>query len=175
MRIALLAAAALALTAVTAEAQHAPTRRKIVETITIDASADKVWAVVGNPADAGWIENVARAEQTGTPEKPGYRLTLKNGHAIVEEARKIDPERRSFAYYILQNEVSDLPAKAYSATISVQPEGDHAATVAWKAAFYRGHPNNDPPADQNDEAAVNAITGVYKSGLANVKKLAESR
>lgn len=169
MRIALLAAAALALTAVTAEAQHAPTRRKIVETITIDAPADRVWAVVGNPADAGWIENVARAEQTGTPEKPGYRLTLKNGHAIVEEARKIDPERRSFAYYILQNEVSDLPAKAYSATISVQPEGDHAATVAWKAAFYRGHPNNDPPPELNDENSEKAVRAWVHASLENLK------
>ena len=31
------------------------------------------------------------------------------------------------------------------------------------------------PADQNDEAAVNAITGVYKGGLENLKKLVEAR
>ncbi len=42
-------------------------------------------------------------------------------------------------------------------------------------AFYRGYPNNDPPPDQNDEAAVKAITGVYKSGLENLKKIVEAK
>ncbi|CAO4164657.1 SRPBCC family protein [Methylorubrum populi] len=169
MRIALLAAAALAVTGVTAKAQHAPTRRKIVETVAIDAPADKVWAVVGNPADAGWIDSVARAAQEGTPEKPSYRLILKNGHAIVEETRKLDPERRSFAYYIVTNDVADLPAKDYSATISVQPEGEHAARVEWKAAFYRGHPNNDPPPELNDENSEKRVRAWVHASLENLK------
>lgn len=169
MRIALLAATALAVATVAAQAQHAPTRRKIVETVTIDAPADKVWAVVGNPADAGWIENVARAERAGTPEKPVYRLTLKNGHVIVEESRRLDPEHRSFAYYIVTSDVSDLPAKDYSATISVQPEGEHAAKVEWKAAFYRGHPNNDPPPELNDENSEKGVRAWVHASLENLK------
>ena len=47
--------------------------------------------------------------------------------------------------------------------------------VEWRGAFYRAFPNNDPPPDKNDEAAVAAITGVYQSGLANLKKLAEAK
>ena len=35
--------------------------------------------------------------------------------------------------------------------------------------FYRGHPNNDPPPELNDEAAVKAVTGVYKAGLEALK------
>lgn len=167
-RIALLAAAAVAVTSLGAEAQHAPTRRKIVESVTIDAPADKVWAVVGNPADAGWIENVARGEQQGSPEKPVFRLTLKNGHAIVEESRKLDPERKSFAYYILENEVTDLPAQDYSATISVQPEGEH-ARVEWRAAFYRGHPNNNPPPELNDENSEKRVRAWIHASLENLK------
>lgn len=169
MRIALLAAAALAVTAVSAEAQHAPTRRKIVETVVIDAPADRVWAVVGNPADAGWIENVVRGEAGGTAETPAYRLTLKNGRALVGETRKLDPEHRSFAYYILQNDVGDLPAKAYSATISVQPEGEHGSKVEWRAAFYRGHPNNDPPPELNDENSEKAVRAWVHASLENLK------
>jgi hypothetical protein len=45
--------------------------------------------------------------------------------------------------------------------------------VEWRGAFYRAYPNNDPPPEKNDEAAVKAITGVYKSGLENLKKLVE--
>lgn len=167
-RIALLAAAALAVTTLGAEAQHAPTRRKIVESVTIDASPDKVWAVVGNPADAGWIENVARAERQGSADKPVFRLTLKNGHAIVEESRKLDAEHRSFAYYLLENDVADLPAKDYSATISVRPEGEH-ARVEWRAAFYRGHPNSDPPPELNDENSEKAVRAWVHASLEKLK------
>lgn len=167
-RIALLAAAALTVTTVAAEAQHAPTRRKIVESITIDASPDKVWSVVGNPADADWIENVSRGERQGSADKLVFRLTLKNGHVIVEEARKLDAERKSFAYYILENEVADLPAKDYSATISVQPEGVQ-ARVEWRAAFYRGHPNNDPPPELNDENSEKRVRAWIHASLENLK------
>jgi hypothetical protein len=47
--------------------------------------------------------------------------------------------------------------------------------VQWKGAFYRAFLNNDPPPDQNDEAAVKAITGIYKSGLEGLKKAVEGK
>jgi hypothetical protein len=62
----------------------------------------------------------------------------------------------------------------YTSTISVSNDGGK-AIVEWRGAFYRGFPNNDPPPDRNDEAAVKAITGVYTSGLANLKKLVETK
>ncbi len=37
--------------------------------------------------------------------------------------------------------------------------------IEWKGAFYRGYPNNDPPENLNDEAAIAAVTAVYKAGL----------
>lgn len=67
-----------------------------------------------------------------------------------------------------------LPVTNYTSTITVKAEGQ-GAVVEWRGAFYRGYPNNDPPPDQNDEAAVAAITGVYKSGLANLKTIAERK
>lgn len=47
------------------------------------------------------------------------------------------------------------------------------STVEWKGAFYRGYVNNDPPPELSDEAAVKAVTGVYKDGLAALKKKIE--
>jgi len=40
--------------------------------------------------------------------------------------------------------------------------------------FCRGYPNNDPPPELNDEAAVTAVTGLYKAGLEGLKELIES-
>ncbi len=48
-----------------------------------------------------------------------------------------------------------------------------ASIVERRGAFYRAYPNNDPPPDKNDEAAVNAITGISQSGLGNLKKMLE--
>ena len=58
----------------------------------------------------------------------------------------------------------------YSSTLSVKP-GSAAGTtlVEWRGAVYRGYPNNDPPPDKNDEAAVAAVTGIDKTGLAHLK------
>jgi hypothetical protein len=65
-----------------------------------------------------------------------------------------------------------LPVTNYTSTLAVIAEGD-TSVVEWRGAFYRAYPNNDPPPDKNDEAAVAAVTAVYKDGLANLKKLVE--
>ena len=58
-----------------------------------------------------------------------------------------------------------LPVTNYSSHLTVIPKDDGTATVEWRGAFYRGYPNNDPPEDLNDEAAIKAVTGVYQAGL----------
>jgi hypothetical protein len=45
--------------------------------------------------------------------------------------------------------------------------------VQWDGAFYRGYPNNDPPPDLNDDAAIKAVTGLYQAGLAALKAKVE--
>jgi hypothetical protein len=72
------------------------------------------------------------------------------------------------------HDITVLPVNNYSATLSVKDSGD-GSIVTWRGAFYRGYPNNDPPAELNDEAAVAAVTAVYKAGLQNLKLLAETR
>ena len=67
-----------------------------------------------------------------------------------------------------------LPVTNYTSTIRVTAEGGK-AIVEWRGAFYAAFPTMTPPPDQNDEAAVRAVTGVYQSGLANLKKLAEAK
>ena len=60
--------------------------------------------------------------------------------------------------------VEVLPVTNYSSHLTVKPiEGG--SLIEWRGAFYRGYPNNDPPEDLNDAAAIAAVTGVYKAGL----------
>ena len=40
--------------------------------------------------------------------------------------------------------------------------------------LYRGYPNNDPPPEFNDEAAIKAVGEVYRAGLEGLKKKIEA-
>ncbi|GLS42458.1 SRPBCC family protein [Methylobacterium brachythecii] len=168
----LTAAVALAtasVVAATAQA-HGPTRRKISESIEINAPADKVWAVVGNFKDSNWVDNVAKTEAHGDdPGKSKRTLTLKNGHTIEEEGTNYKPDRMLFGYFIDKIDVADLPVNDFSSNVTVEAEGDGRAKVEWKAAFYRGYMNNDPPPELNDENSEKAVKAWVQKSLANLK------
>lgn len=53
----------------------------------------------------------------------------------------------------------------YSSTITVSPDGADQSVVEWRGAFYRGYPNNDPPPELNDQAAIAAVSAIYQAGL----------
>ena len=129
---------------------HGPTRQKVVEKISIDAPADK-----------------------GNAEGSVRNLKLQGGGALVETLESHNDAQMKYSYRAKDG--GALPVTNYTSTIQVTADGPQKSTVEWRGAFYRGFPNNDPPPEQNDEAAVKAVTGVYQSGLANLKKLAEKK
>lgn len=167
----LLALAPVAL-AVPASA-HGPTRQKVAETVEINAPADKVWSVIGNFQDMSWHPAVIKTEGEGGSEAGAKRtLTLESG-VIKEELLDIDAEKKMLRYKITEVDVKVLPVNNYSAWLSVAEEGGK-SVVTWKGAFYRGYMNNNPPPELNDEAAIKAVKGVFRSGLDNLKKVVEA-
>jgi carbon monoxide dehydrogenase subunit G len=166
-------AAILAATIGPAQA-HGPTRQKVIEKITIDAPADAVWARIKNfDALKDWHPAVAESPaDKGNAEGSVRSIKLKGGGALVETLESHDDAQMKYSYRAKDG--GALPVSNYTSTIRVSAEGK-GSVVEWRGAFYRGFPNNDPPPDQNDEAAVKAVTGVYKSGLDNLKKLAEGK
>jgi Polyketide cyclase / dehydrase and lipid transport len=133
-------------------------------------------AVIGNFQDINWLEPVAKTEgEKGNEIGATRRLTLKNGATVDEELYKFDAEKMSYSYRITAVDVKVLPVTNYSSTITVSPSADgNGSLVEWAGAFYRGFPNNDPPPELSDEAAINAVTGLYKDGLAGLKKKIKS-
>ncbi|KQW69814.1 SRPBCC family protein [Methylibium sp. Root1272] len=168
-----LALAALTLASSVALA-HGPTRQKVVEKITIDAPADAVWAQIKDfDALAKWHPAVAESPaDKGNTEGSVRTVKIKGGGSLVESLERYNAEGRSYTYRAKDG--GALPVTNYTSTLTVSGDGAK-STVEWRGAFYRGFPNNDPPPDQNDEAAVKAVTGVYQSGLANLKKLVEKK
>jgi hypothetical protein len=156
-----------------AASAHGPTRQKVVETVEINAPADKVWAVVGNFQDMSWHPAFVKTEGTGGNDVGATRtLTLENGGQIFEKLTKYNAEGKTLSYEITEVDVKVVPVTNYSAHITVTPDGNK-SKVEWRSAFYRGYVNNDPPPELSDEAAVKAITGVFQSGLAALKKKME--
>jgi carbon monoxide dehydrogenase subunit G len=167
-----LVAGAVALLPVAAEA-HGPTRQKVEISTEINAPADKVWAVVSNFQDLSWIPGVAKVEGSGNEVGAQRTITLENGEKLTESLDKFEPAKMMLMYRATADNVKFLPVTNYSSRITVKDAGGK-STVTWWGAFYRGYPNNDPPAELNDEAAVKAITGLYNAGLEGLKKKIES-
>ena len=152
---------------------HGPTRQKVTQTIEINAPADKVWAVLGKFQDMGWTGIFVKTEGTGDNGVGATRkLSLPDGGTVEEKLNKYDAAGKSYSYEITKVDPKILPVANYSSTLSVKGDGAK-STVEWKGAFYRSYGLNDPPPDQNDEAAVKAVTGAYTAGLANLKKTLE--
>ena len=175
--VAALAVAGMALTtALEPVWAHGPTRQKVRESIEINAAPAKVWAVIGNFQDMSWLPPVTKTEgDKGNEIGATRRLTLTGGATVDEELYKFDAPAMTYSYRITTVDVKVLPVTNYSSTLTVTPSADgKASTLEWAGTFYRGFPNNDPPPELSDEAAVKAVKGLYQAGLGALKKKVES-
>jgi mxaD protein len=161
-------------------------RQKAEQEITINAPADKVWALIKDFGNMSWHPDIFNTSSEGGNKKGGTRiLTLKDGGTITEELKKYDEAKMSYAYKITdmsvaktithagaEEKVPVLPVDNYSASIEVVAKGD-SSVVSWTAGFYRAYTNNNPPVEMNEETANAAVNAVLKTGLINLKALAE--
>ncbi|MGQ7791266.1 SRPBCC family protein [Faunimonas sp. B44] len=174
VKLAALGAALLLFGATVADA-HGPTRKKVTESVEINAPAEKVWALVGDFQDMSWHPAVESTAGEGGSETGATRtLTLQGGGTIAEELAKHEPEKMSYSYRITDVDVTVLPVTNYSSTLTVKPGEGGKSVLEWRGAFYRGFPNNNPPPELSDEAAMEAVSGVYRAGLDAVKAKIES-
>lgn len=153
---------------------HGPTRQKVTESIEIAAPPAKVWSAIKDySALQSWHPAVASSETTaGNSEGSIRTLHLKGGGTIVESLKKYSDEGMSYSYKM--EDPGPVPVTNYTSTISVHAKGG-GSEVEWKGAFYRGDPNNTPSPERNDEAAITAVSGIYKAGLGNLKTLVEGK
>jgi mxaD protein len=146
----------------------------VVEKVTINASADKVWAKAQNFGDLGaWHPAVAKTEIIGgVNNQPGAvrLLTLQDGGTINETLTAYNASGRTLSYVINEGV---LPVSNYASTLTVSPLGASASEVTWAANFKRKDLSANPATGQDDKAASETITAVFQGGLANLKKITE--
>ena len=154
---------------------HGPSRQKVTESVEISAAPEAVWAVVGNfAAPEKWMPAIESTTAQGGTEKGATReLKLKSGGSIKEELKTYDSGKMSLQYKITEVDPKDLPVSNYAATLAVEANPAGGSKVEWNGAFYRSFMNNNPPPEESDEAAIKAVTDVYKSSLNQLKAVVE--
>jgi len=154
---------------------HGPSRQKLTEMVEINAPPAKVWGLIKDFANPhGWMPMVASTHaQGGNAPGATRELTLKAGGVIKEELKSYEEDKMTFAYKISENpDCKVLPVNNYSSNIEVEAAGS-GSKVTWNGAYYRCFLQNNPPPDQNEEAANKAVKAVYTESLAHLKALAE--
>lgn len=142
---------------------------RIKESVEINAPAEAVWAKVGNFGDMSWHPAIVKTEITnGNNNEVGANrtLTLPDGGTVKEVLTVRDEAGMTLKYEITD---SVLPVREYGATLLVQ-SANGKTSVTWRSMFKRKDPANPGASGQDDKAAKEAITNIFKSGLENLKK-----
>jgi len=165
---------------------HGPSRQQVKETVTINASPDKVWAMVKDFSGLhNWHPAVASTEMKGDTTRV-LTLGSEGSPTITEELISIDDDKMMMVYKITDMSVVKtitfnskdtpyftLPVATYKSWITVK-KVDGGSEVQWKSKFYRSFMDNPPvPEGQSDKDAVETITAVITSGLENLKVVLE--
>ncbi len=170
---------------------HGPSRQKVIETIVIDASPEKVWAIVGDFAGLDkWLPPVAALKMEGEKTRI-LSIGAADGPTITEELKSLDNEKMMMKYKIVDMsvigqeshlgktyDVPTIPVYNYLSIIKLK-EVEGGTEVTWTGKFYRvfqlNYEKTKPryPKGLGDSDGVEAITGIFKSGLEKLKKICE--
>lgn len=132
----------------------------IHETIQIDADADEVWAVAGDPGRiADWLPALSSSQA----EAGARECTMVNGAELKERILEHSDEQRSYAYEIVE---SPMPLRSYRSRFAVEGHDGH-AHVDWVAEF-------EPEEAGQEAELVEAFTQTYREGLESLRRQFES-
>lgn len=92
---------------------------------------------------------------------------------IEEVLTKRDGERFMIGVHRKTDNLQLLPAVNYTSLITLRSLDQDHTIIEWKARFYRGYPNNNPPPELNDDVAVAAVKKLIAGELAALKKYIE--
>ncbi len=156
---------------------HGPSRQKVVEEIEINAAPDKVWEIIKDFCSIqDWHPGIKSCTADKGSEIDSVRtIELENGEKIQEKLFKLDTESMKIQYAMQLEKgrvVPGLPIATHGATITISENGS-GSKIQWKGAFYRSFPGQQPPPELSDAACIEVVTKLYKTGLENIKTLAE--
>ncbi len=125
----------------------------------VAAPAAAVWEILSDFGGvARYSPGIEHCEVRGEGVGAVRALTLPGGATLEERLESLDPAARRLSYSIVRG---PIPVKNYLATIEVREEGS-GCRIDWGSAF--------EPVGLDDERARSMIEGVYRGGIAGVRK-----
>lgn len=102
---------------------HGPTPQKAMQSITINAPVDKVWAAIKEFDDiATWHPDLKTSTGDGKNVADGVRtLTLQNGEQLTESLDFYSDKDHEYNYRLKNENVKALPVSSYTNNIQVKP------------------------------------------------------
>lgn len=147
--------------------------QSILQTITIDAAPDQIWAVAGDFVGLDkWYPLIESSRLVlGRNDEVGCirELTRLNGTKVEEKLIDYNPWDRTLTYTYAGGQPM---SSDYFATLTVKDAGEGKSLVEWKARFKGLDYTVDDPA--RDEKMVKLLSGAYQKGLANLKQKLEA-
>nr|ART37031.1 D276 [uncultured bacterium]ART40327.1 K599 [uncultured bacterium] len=136
----------------------------VTETIDVNASPDKAWALVGDFGGlVGWFPAVTKSTVEGKGVGALRHLTMPDGNQLTERQQARDDAARFYEYVVI---AGALPCTDYRSRLAVSPAGS-GARITWTAEFL---PLKDAPVD-----AVAFISSIYQGGLAGAKAVLDGQ
>lgn len=127
--------------------------------ITIDAEADQVWRIAGDPAQiSDWLPPIESSRVEGDHRS----CTLADGGQIEERILEHSDEERRYRYEILEG---PMPLSSYVSSLEVADHDGH-AHVTWTAEF------EAEDSDQEQEL-LRTFDEMYGGGLEALKQRVE--
>ena len=127
--------------------------------VDVNGTASTVWAMIGPfCAIRDWLPPVGTCTEKTGPS-PERTLVTKDGKAtFVETQTARSDAERSYSYTFKS---SPVPVTGYVSTIKVIAKSDGVSTVTWSSTYV--------PDPGKEQAAQEALTGIYEAGLATIK------
>jgi polyketide cyclase/dehydrase/lipid transport protein len=125
----------------------------------ISGSPSAVWAMIGPfCAIKDWLPPVGTCTENGA-SPPERTLVTKDGKATFVEAQTARNDAEHSYSYTFKS--SPLPVTKYASTIKVVSKSNGVSTVTWSSTYV--------PDAGKDQAALDALSGIYEAGLASNK------
>ena len=125
----------------------------------VKASAAAVWSLIGPfCAIKDWLPPVGQCIEDGKTPSTRILVTKDGKAAFVETQTARSDADRSYSYTFLS---SPLPVSNYTSTIKVTAKGDGSSTITWIGSY--------TPDQGKEQAAGEALGGVYDAGLTEIK------
>lgn len=134
--------------------------KTISETISLHASPDDVWAIIGDPGTIGdWLPALAESSFND-----GERVCMTGeGAEIRERILAHSDADRSYTYEIV---TSPMPLRSYRSTLAVHGHDDH-SHVSWEAEFEALEEGQEPELET-------MFSGLYREGLSALRDRVEA-